>query len=62
MKISIVVPAYNEERYLGDCLESIIANRTDDFYEIIVIDNASTDGTTAVAEKLPRRTGGSRTG
>ena len=53
MKISIVVPAYNEEKYIGDCLTSIIANRTDDIIEIIVIDNASTDGTAAVAQKFP---------
>jgi len=53
MKISIVVPAYNEEKYIGDCLQSIIANGTGDILEIIVIDNASTDGTAAVAQKFP---------
>ena len=53
MKISIVIPAYNEEKYIGDCLQSIIANRTDDFLEIIVINNASTDGTAEVAAKFP---------
>jgi len=53
MKISIVVPAYNEEKYIGDCLQSIAANRTDDILEIIVIDNASTDATAATAERFP---------
>ena len=53
MKISIVVPAYNEEKYIGDCLQSIVANRTDDIFEIIVINNASTDGTAEVAGKFP---------
>jgi glycosyltransferase involved in cell wall biosynthesis len=53
MKISFVIPAYNEEKYIADCLQSIIANRTDDFFEIIVIDNASTDGTAAVAQRFP---------
>jgi glycosyltransferase involved in cell wall biosynthesis len=53
MKISFVIPAYNEEKYIGDCLKSIIANRTDDFLEIIVIDNASTDGTASVALGFP---------
>lgn len=53
MNISIVVPAYNEEKYIGDCLASIIANRTKDISEIIVINNASTDRTSAVAEKFP---------
>lgn len=53
MKISIVIPAYNEERYIGDCLKSVVANRTEDFLEIIVVNNASTDGTAGVAEKFP---------
>ncbi len=52
MKISIVIPAYNEEKYIGDCLQSVIANRTDEILEIIVINNASTDGTAAVAQKF----------
>ena len=53
MKISIVIPAYNEEKYIGDCLQSVIANRTDDILEIIVVNNASTDGTAMVAQRLP---------
>jgi glycosyltransferase involved in cell wall biosynthesis len=53
MNISIVVPAYNEEKYIGDCLRSIVANRTDDILEIIVINNASTDDTAMVAQQFP---------
>lgn len=53
MKISIVIPAYNEEKYIGDCLKSIMENRTDDFLEVIVVDNASTDATAATAGKFP---------
>jgi glycosyltransferase involved in cell wall biosynthesis len=53
MKISVVIPAYNEEKYIGDCLKSVVANRTPDIIEIIVIDNASTDGTAAVAKTFP---------
>lgn len=48
MRISLVIPAYNEEAYLGGCLDSVIASGGR-FHEIIVIDNASTDGTAAVA-------------
>jgi glycosyltransferase involved in cell wall biosynthesis len=50
MKISIIVPAYNEEKYIGDCLQSITEARTDDITEVIVIDNASTDNTAAIAK------------
>lgn len=54
MTLSFVVPAYNEEHYLPDCLRSILretAGRPD--VEIIVVDNASTDQTAAVARSFP---------
>lgn len=53
--LSIVVPAYNEEKYLGTCLTAILKEvaRTTEAIEIIVIDNASTDGTAAVAAQYP---------
>ncbi|MDI6814558.1 MAG: glycosyltransferase [Dehalococcoidales bacterium] len=47
--ISVVIPAYNEEKFLPQCLESL---RNQDYagdYEIIVVDNASTDNTAKVA-------------
>lgn len=51
MRLSFVVPAYNEERYLGDCLQSILAQTRDlaAECEIIVVNNASTDHTRSVA-------------
>jgi glycosyltransferase involved in cell wall biosynthesis len=52
MKISLVVPAFNEEAYLGGCLDSVQASGAR-FHEIIVIDNASTDRTAAVAAARP---------
>ena len=50
--ISFIVPAHNEERYLGRTLHSIraAAAALERPYEIIVVDDASTDGTAAVAE------------
>lgn len=50
MKISLVIPAYNEEKYIGECLEYAIKNSQGAFYEIIVVDNASTDRTKEIAE------------
>ena len=41
---SIIIPSYNQVGYLKQCIESIREN-TDLSYEIIVVDNASTDGT-----------------
>jgi glycosyltransferase involved in cell wall biosynthesis len=49
--ISFIVPAYNEEKYLGATLASIHAagKAVGEPYEIVVADDGSTDGTTAIA-------------
>jgi glycosyltransferase involved in cell wall biosynthesis len=51
MLLSFVVPAYNEEAYLGSCLESILdqTRGLEHFTEIIVVNNASTDRTREIA-------------
>lgn len=51
MKLSVVIPAFNEEKYIGACLEEVITTAGNDVYEIIVVDNASTDKTAQVAKK-----------
>lgn len=43
--LSIVVPAYNAERFIDECLESVFSQTTDYNYEIIVINDGSTDST-----------------
>jgi glycosyltransferase involved in cell wall biosynthesis len=55
MRLSFVVPAYNEEAYLPACLESILAQTRElgDAVEIIVVNNASTDRTREVALGYP---------
>jgi len=50
-KISIVIPAYNEERYIARTIESIKKQNFRGSYEIIVVNNASTDKTAEVAKK-----------
>ena len=52
--ISLVIPAYNEEKYIGKCLEHTIKNSQGKFYEIIVVDNASTDRTFSIASSYPQ--------
>ena len=52
MKISLVIPAYNEEKYIGSCLEYAIASCGEKLFEIIVIDNASTDKTGEIAKSF----------
>lgn len=58
MKISVVIPAWNEEQLLPACLESVrmaFAARPDLGPEVIVVDNNSTDGTAAIAEAAGAR-------
>ena len=52
--ISVVIPAYNRQDLLPATLESVLAQRFDD-YEIVVIDDASTDGTAEVARRYGSR-------
>ena len=52
--ISCIVPVFNGERYLGDAIESI-CQQTYQKFEIIVIDDGSTDGTAAVARQYGHR-------
>jgi peptidoglycan/xylan/chitin deacetylase (PgdA/CDA1 family)/GT2 family glycosyltransferase len=47
--VSVVIPAYNEEDYLLSCLESIGKQDYAGDYEVIVVDNASTDNTAQIA-------------
>ncbi len=45
--LSIVIPAYNEEKYIGACLNSL-EKQTYKNFEIIIVDNASTDDTAKI--------------
>ena len=55
MRLSFVIPAYNEEAYLPACLESIFAQikNVPGGAEVIVVNNASTDKTREVALSFP---------
>jgi glycosyltransferase involved in cell wall biosynthesis len=59
MLLSFVVPAYNEEAYIGPCLESILEQTKglEHLTEIIVVNNASTDRTRDVALSYNARYG-----
>jgi glycosyltransferase involved in cell wall biosynthesis len=49
--VSVIVPAFNEEKFLGNCLLSLKEQDFKDF-EIIVVDNNSTDKTREIAKKF----------
>jgi len=48
-RLSVVVPIYNVERYLQECLDSLAAQTFDDF-ECVMVDDGSTDSSAAIAE------------
>lgn len=54
--ISVVVPIYNVERYLAECLESL-AQQTHRDLEIIMVDDGSTDSSAAIARRFAQRDG-----
>ena len=55
MTVSFVIPAFNEERYLPDCLDSILRETAGmvEAVEVIVVNNGSTDRTREVALQVP---------
>lgn len=53
-KVSIVVPVYNVERFLPECLDSLIDQKLKDI-EIICVDDGSTDGSAAVLRDYSSR-------
>lgn len=50
LRVSLVIPVYNEESYLALCLDAIAVQTVKPF-EVIVVDNNSTDGTVAIAQR-----------
>lgn len=52
--ISIVVPIYNQIEYLADCLDSI-QNQSSKPFEVILVDDGSTDGSGEIAERYAEK-------
>jgi glycosyltransferase involved in cell wall biosynthesis len=47
--VSVVMPAYNHERYLREAIEGVIGQKTNFPFELIISDDCSTDGTLGIA-------------
>jgi hypothetical protein len=51
-KMSILMPVYNEERWIRKSVNSVLAQKTTFDFELIVVDDASTDGTPEILQKI----------
>jgi cellulose synthase/poly-beta-1,6-N-acetylglucosamine synthase-like glycosyltransferase len=55
-KITIIIPARNEEQHIGHCLQSIIQQTyPPELFEVIVVDDHSTDSTAAIVQSFAKR-------
>ena len=55
--VSVIIPLYNVESYVGECLDSLLAQTFQDF-EVIVVDDCSTDNSVAVVKNYASKFGG----
>ncbi len=53
MKVSVVIPTYNEEKFVENLIKSLLDQDYKGEYEIIFVDNNSTDGTLEILKKYP---------
>lgn len=54
MKISVIIPVYNVEKYLKQCVDSVLAQDFTD-YEIILVDDGSTDNSPIICDEYARK-------
>ncbi|OGK13869.1 hypothetical protein A3H80_01950 [Candidatus Roizmanbacteria bacterium RIFCSPLOWO2_02_FULL_37_19] len=53
--ISIVIPVYNEEKYIQQCLDSITQLQTKHEYEVVIVDNDSSDSTRTIVATYQKK-------
>ena len=54
VKLSIIIPAYNVEEYIGACIDSILSQSYEN-YEVIVIDDGASDRTVEIVKEYSKK-------
>ena len=54
MVFSILIPVYNVERYVKQCVESVLTQDFSD-YEVILVNDGSTDSSASICRKLAQK-------
>lgn len=55
MKVSVLMPTYNHEKYIAQAIESVMAQQVDFEIELLINDDCSTDGTSKIAEEFAKK-------
>ena len=53
MKLSVIIPAYNVEKYISECLDSVLVTEKD--IEVIIVDDGSKDNTLSICEDYSKK-------
>ena len=53
--VSVICEVYNHEPYLRECLEGFVMQQTNFLYEILIHDDASTDGSVAIIREYEQK-------
>ena len=53
-KVSVVIPVYNVEKYLSQCLDSVLSQSLEEI-EVIVVNDGSTDGSSNICRQYSKR-------
>jgi glycosyltransferase involved in cell wall biosynthesis len=54
-KVSVCVVTYNQDKYIGQCLQSIVDQQVNFDFDVIVSDDCSTDGTRAIVQEFVKK-------